>query len=54
MGAKVQLKNTATDHDHGFKIDTLPDGSAPSDTPGLIFGFSARLLATQKGRNNDN
>jgi heme/copper-type cytochrome/quinol oxidase subunit 2 len=37
VGAKVQLKITATDHDHGFKIDTLPDGTAPGGTPGLIF-----------------
>jgi heme/copper-type cytochrome/quinol oxidase subunit 2 len=37
VGAKVQLKITATDRDHGFKIDTLPDGTAPDGTPGLIF-----------------
>jgi hypothetical protein len=37
MGAKVQLKITATDHDHGFKIDTVPDRTAPGGTPGLIF-----------------
>jgi len=27
-GAKVQLKITAADHDHGFSILTVPDGSA--------------------------
>jgi heme/copper-type cytochrome/quinol oxidase subunit 2 len=27
-GMKVQLKITATDHDHGFKIAALPDGAA--------------------------
>jgi heme/copper-type cytochrome/quinol oxidase subunit 2 len=35
-GTKVQLKITATDHDHGFKIADLPDGSTGA-TPGLVF-----------------
>jgi hypothetical protein len=26
-GAKIQLKITATDHDHGFSILTVPDGT---------------------------
>jgi len=36
-GTKVQLKITATDHDHGFKIATVPDGALPHGTDGLIF-----------------
>jgi cytochrome c oxidase subunit II len=36
-GTKVQLKITATDHDHGFKIANVPDGSEPNSKPGLVF-----------------
>jgi cytochrome c oxidase subunit 2 len=36
-GTKVQLKITATDHDHGFKIAAVPDSAATNGTPGLIF-----------------
>jgi cytochrome c oxidase subunit 2 len=49
MGAKVQLKITATDHDHGFKIDTLPDGTAPAGTPGLIFVSAQDCWQLKKG-----
>ena len=36
-GTKVQLKITAVDHDHGFKISPVPDGSTPGSNAGLIF-----------------
>jgi cytochrome c oxidase subunit II len=36
-GTKVQLRITATDHDHGFKIAVVPDGTPSKDKPGLIF-----------------
>ncbi|HEY6944283.1 MAG TPA: multicopper oxidase domain-containing protein [Candidatus Acidoferrum sp.] len=36
-GTKVQLKITAVDHDHGFKIATVPEGAASGSKPGLIF-----------------
>ena len=36
-GTKVQLKITATDHDHGFKIATVPDGADAHATAGLVF-----------------
>lgn len=36
-GARVQLKITATDRAHGFKIRTFPEGSHATDSPGLIF-----------------
>src|SRR5436853_7458203 len=36
-GTTVQLKITATDHDHGFKIATVPDGSEPNSTPASVF-----------------
>lgn len=35
-GTKVQLKITAVDHDHGFKIETVPEGAAADSKPGLI------------------
>jgi cytochrome c oxidase subunit II len=36
-GTKVQLKITATDHDHGFKIAAVADSAVTSGTAGLIF-----------------
>ena len=36
-GTKVQLRITATDHDHGFKIAAVPDSAATSGTAGLVF-----------------
>jgi GTP-binding protein HflX len=33
-GTKVQLKITAIDHDHGFKIATVRDGALPNGTAG--------------------
>lgn len=36
-GTKIQLKITATDHDHGFKIAAVPDGASPKGSAGLIF-----------------
>src|SRR5260370_16779000 len=37
IGTKVQLKITATDHDHGFRIGTVSVGAMPKDAAGLIF-----------------
>jgi cytochrome c oxidase subunit 2 len=48
-GTKVQLKITATDHDHGFKIATVPDGAEPKDTPGLIFTSAQDCWQLKKG-----
>jgi cytochrome c oxidase subunit II len=39
-GQKVQLRVTATDHDHGLKIPAVPDGADPKGAPGLIFTSS--------------
>ena len=36
-GAKIQLKITATDRDHGFKTAVVPDGADSSAQPGLEF-----------------
>jgi cytochrome c oxidase subunit II len=48
-GTKVQLKITATDHDHGFKIGTVPDGATPKDTAGLIFTSAQDCWQLKKG-----
>jgi heme/copper-type cytochrome/quinol oxidase subunit 2 len=37
QGARVQLKITATDHAHGFKINSFPAGSPTNGAPGLVF-----------------
>ena len=49
IGTKVQLKITATDHDHGFKIGAVPDGSAPNGAPGLIFTSAQDCWQLKKG-----
>jgi len=46
---KVQLKITATDHDHGFKIATFPDGAGQSDTLGLVFASGQDCWQLKKG-----
>jgi len=48
-GTKVQLKITATDHDHGFKVATTPDGAAPSGNAGLIFTSAQDCWLLKKG-----
>lgn len=48
-GAKVQLKITATDHDHGFKIATVPDGTQATGAPGLIFNSAQDCWQLKKG-----
>lgn len=48
-GAKVQLKITATDHDHGFKIGTTPDDAAQNNQPGLVFASPQDCWQLKKG-----
>jgi cytochrome c oxidase subunit II len=48
-GTKVQLKITATDHDHGFKIATVPDGALANGTAGLIFTSAQDCWQLKKG-----
>jgi cytochrome c oxidase subunit II len=48
-GTNVQLKITATDHDHGFKISTLPDGFESNGTAGLIFASPQDCWQLKKG-----
>jgi heme/copper-type cytochrome/quinol oxidase subunit 2 len=49
VGKRVQLRITAADHDHGFKIATVPDGSDPSGKPGLIFASPQDCVQLKKG-----
>lgn len=48
-GTKVQLKITAVDHDHGFKIAAVPDGSDASNKPGLLFASPQDCWQLKKG-----
>lgn len=48
-GTKVQLKITAADHDHGFKIATVPDGSEANTKPGLVFASPQDCVQLKKG-----
>jgi heme/copper-type cytochrome/quinol oxidase subunit 2 len=49
IGTKVQLKITARDHDHGFKISAVPDGAPPSGAAGLIFSSAQECWQLKKG-----
>jgi heme/copper-type cytochrome/quinol oxidase subunit 2 len=48
-GAKVQLKITAVDHDHGFKITTVPNGAEKSGKPGLVLTSPQDCWQLKKG-----
>jgi heme/copper-type cytochrome/quinol oxidase subunit 2 len=49
VGTKVQFKITAIDHDHGFKIGSVPDGSSSADKSGLIFTSEQECWQLKKG-----
>jgi len=49
VGTKVQLKITAIDHDHGFKISNVPDGASSSDKSGLAFTSEQECWQLKKG-----
>lgn len=49
IGTKVQLKITATDHDHGFKISAVPDAAPPNGANGLIFISAHDCWQLKKG-----
>jgi heme/copper-type cytochrome/quinol oxidase subunit 2 len=48
-GTKVQLKITAVDHDHGFKIAVVSDGAEASATGGLVFTSPQECWQLKKG-----
>ena len=49
VGTRVQLKITAIDHDHGFKIASVPDGSSSSEKAGLVFTSEQECWQLKKG-----
>jgi heme/copper-type cytochrome/quinol oxidase subunit 2 len=49
VGTKVQLKITAIDHDHGFKIGSVPDSASSGDKPGLVFTSEQECWQLKKG-----
>ena len=48
-GAKVQLKITALDKKHGFKISEFPDGADAKGAPGLAFTSLHDCWTLEKG-----
>jgi cytochrome c oxidase subunit 2 len=48
-GAKVQLKITATDHDHGFSVLTVPDSADSNASAGLVFASPQECWQLKKG-----
>jgi heme/copper-type cytochrome/quinol oxidase subunit 2 len=50
QGNTVQLKITATDHTHGFKIGDFPDGSDKKGNPGLFFSSPQDCQKIEKGQ----
>jgi cytochrome c oxidase subunit 2 len=48
-GARIQLKITATDHDHGFSILTVPDGADSNGSAGLVFASPQECWQLKKG-----
>jgi cytochrome c oxidase subunit 2 len=49
QGTKVQLKITALDRTHGFKINLNPDGSETKGDPGLVFTSKEACFSIEKG-----
>jgi heme/copper-type cytochrome/quinol oxidase subunit 2 len=52
QGTKVQLRITATDHTHGFKIGAFSDGSDKSGSVGLAFTSPQDCWKIEKGQSS--
>jgi len=50
QGTKVQLKITAADRSHGFKIKEFPEGESKSSGPGLVFTSSQECQKIEKNQ----
>lgn len=50
QGTKVQLKITATDHAHGFRITPYAEGADAKGNPGLVFANSNGCVKIEKGQ----
>jgi cytochrome c oxidase subunit 2 len=49
QGARVQLKITATDREHGIKFDLYPDGAKSTGPPGLVMASPQDCFKLEKG-----
>ena|SRR5690242_12926441 len=49
IGTKVQLRITAVDHDHGFKIGVDPDVGKANAKSGLVFASTQDCWQLKKG-----
>src|SRR5260370_8106721 len=52
QGPKVQLRITATDHTHGFKIGAFSDGSDKNGSPGPAFTSPHDCWKIEKGQSS--
>lgn len=50
QGTKVQLKITASDHDHGFQIRRYPQEAKEGGAPGLVFSSQEGCYRIPKGQ----
>ena len=50
QGTRVQLKLTATDHVHGFRITEFPDGVDTKGKAGLVFASPQDCRRLEKGQ----
>ena len=50
QGTRVQLKITATDHAHGFRIKEFPDEPATKGNAGLVFSSPQDCQKIEKGQ----
>jgi cytochrome c oxidase subunit II len=50
QGAKVQLKITASDHAHGFRISPYPEGAEGPPKAGLVFPSVVDCIKIEEGQ----
>ena len=50
QGTRVQLKITATDHAHGFKVSELAEGGDAKGKPGLVFSAPQDCTKIEEGK----
>ena len=50
QGTRVQLKITAPDHAHGFRIREMPEGANAKGAADLVFSSSEGCLKIEKGQ----
>jgi cytochrome c oxidase subunit II len=50
QGAKVQLKITAKDHAHGFKMSEFPEGGEKNAKAGLVFSSPQDCTKIEEGQ----